>query len=61
VHESRYVEPLAKNIAAMLRFEVVVGKRYITFCEDRTEGAGNMCLDMKYSHRNIKAYPADEI
>ena len=59
--ESRHIEPLAKKIATMLHFEVAVGGRYITFCEDRTEGAGKMCLDMKYTQRNIEAYPADEI
>ena len=45
MHESRYIEPLAKKIAVVLHFKVVVGGRYITFCEDRTEGAGKMCLD----------------
>ena len=42
MHESRYIEPLAKKIAAMLRFEVAVGGRYITFCKDRTEGTGKV-------------------
>ena len=45
MHESRYIEPLAKKIAAVLCFEVAVGGRYITFCEDRTKGAGKTCLD----------------
>lgn len=37
--ESRYVEPFAKNIAAMASFKVAVGSRNITFSEDGTKSA----------------------
>ena len=46
VLESRYIEPFAKNVAAMLHLEVAVGGRYITFGEDRTKGARKMCVNM---------------
>jgi hypothetical protein len=60
--DSRYIEPLAKMVAAMLCFEVAVGGRYIAFCKDRTKGTGKMRLvlvNMKYSQR--AAHPADDI
>jgi len=61
VLESRYIEPLAKKIAAMIHFEVTVGGGYITFCENRSKGTRGMCLHTENSQRNVEAYPADEI
>jgi len=47
VLESRYFEPLAKKIAMMLHFEVMVDGRDITLCEDRSKDARKVCLHIK--------------
>jgi hypothetical protein len=66
VLEIRYIKPLAKKVAVMLLLKVAVGEGYITFCKDRTKGAGKMCVDTKKRSsrlhwQQIDAYPADEI
>jgi len=51
--EGRHVEPLAKEVAAMFYFKVLMGRRYITLCEDRTKGARKMCLDMNHCNETL--------
>jgi hypothetical protein len=61
VLESRYVEPLAKKIAMMLHFKVMVDGRDITLCEDRSKDARKVCLHIKQQNSKKHSYPADDI
>lgn len=53
VVETRYFEPLAKQVAPMFCFEIAMDGGYIAFCKDRSEGARKMCLDTKYFQKKI--------